>query len=140
MEPMKRIPNEVAKLIPYCQRMITEENISVYQEAIERLAIALKRCPGIGETDGAKEHPAIFHFFCGQTDIYICEYDKDDTMYGYTILNGDLPFSEWGYTSLSEITRIPPMNIDYHFKAQTIEAALYEAYPCYFKKPESLAS
>lgn len=68
----------------------------------------LKRCPAIGETDGTKEHPAIFHFFCGQTDIYISEYDKKDSMFGYTILNGDLPFSEWGFISVSEITRIPP--------------------------------
>ena len=85
-----------------------------------------------------EEHPAIFHYFYGGTDIYICEYDGDEDMFGYTILNGDLANSEWGYTSLSEIISIPPMNIDYHFEEQTIEAALYRRYPDHFKKPASL--
>jgi hypothetical protein len=50
----------------------------------------------------------------------------------------DLPNSEWGYTSLSELTSIPVMNIDYYFEEQSIEAALYRLYPDYFKKPASL--
>jgi hypothetical protein len=59
-------------------------------------------------------------------------------MFGYTILNGDLHNSEWGYTFLSEISSIPVMNIDYYFEEQSIEAALYRLYPGYFKKPPSL--
>jgi hypothetical protein len=43
-----------------------------------------------------------------------------------------------GYTSLSEITGIPVMNIDYHFEEQSVEAARYRRYPQYFKKPASL--
>jgi hypothetical protein len=85
-----------------------------------------------------KEHPAIFHYFCGATDIYVCEFDGEDIMFGFTILNGDLFNSEWGYSSLSEITAIPIMNIDYHFEEQSIEAALYRQYPKHFKKPASL--
>jgi hypothetical protein len=53
-------------------------------------------------------------------------------------LNGDLENSEWGYTSLSEITGIPVMNLDYYFTEQSIEAALYNQHPGYFKKPASL--
>jgi hypothetical protein len=59
-------------------------------------------------------------------------------MFGFTILNGDLDNAEWGYTSLSEITSIPVMNIDYHFEEQSIEAARYMRYPHYFIKPASL--
>ena len=99
----------------------------------------LKLCPQIGATERAKEHPAIFHYFNGGTDIYICEFDGTDLMFGYSILNGDLQNAEWGYTSLSKIKGIPQLNIDYYFPVQTIEAALYKAYPRHYKKPQSLA-
>ncbi|MDR0496218.1 MAG: hypothetical protein LBH42_01235 [Treponema sp.] len=138
MEVFHRIPEAVAALIPCGQLYVTKKSIKEFQDAIHRLLIALQLCPEIGATDGAKEHPAIFHYFYGGTDIYICEYDGIDLMFGYTILNGDLECSEWGYTSLSEITRLPQFNIDYHFPVQTIEAALYKSYPDYFKKPQSL--
>jgi hypothetical protein len=138
METITRIPEAVSALIPCDQLYVTKRNIKSFQEVIERLSIALKFCPAIGATDGAKEHPAIFHYFYGGTDIYICEFDKKDLMFGYTILNNDLECSEWGYTSLSEITRLPQFNIDYHFPVQTIEAALYKAHPDHFKKPQSL--
>jgi hypothetical protein len=70
--------------------------------------------------------------------MYICEYDREDTMFGYTVLNGDLQNSEWGYISRSEITGLSLLNIDYDFEEQTIEAALYRKYPHYFKKPALL--
>jgi hypothetical protein len=130
--------HKVAGLIPNGQYAVTIEHIEAFEDALNRLEKQLEKCPKLGETDGMKEHPAIFHFFCGGTDIYICEYDGDDDMFGYTILNDDLDNSEWGYTSLSEIISIPPMNIDYYFDEQTIEAALYRRYPGHFKKPASL--
>ena len=86
-----------------------------------------------------KEHPAIFHYFYGGTDIYICEYDGINEMFGFAILGGDLEMSEWGYFNLQELTNIAPLNIDYYFSEQSIEAALYTKYPDYYKKPESLS-
>jgi hypothetical protein len=83
-------------------------HIEAFEDALNRLEKQLEKCPKLRGTDNLKEHPAIFHFFCGGTDIFICEYDGDDDMFGYTILNGDLDNSEWGYTSLSEIICIPP--------------------------------
>ena len=139
MKNIKKIPPEVAALIPCSQLQVTKMYLKTFQEPINRLAIALRLCPKIGATDGAKEHPAIFHYFYSGTDIYICEFDGLDLMFGYTILNGDLHNAEWGYTSLSEITRLPQFNIDYHFAVQTIEAALYKAYPKYYQKPQSIA-
>ena len=140
MGKLTTIPNEIAALIPVIQAMMTKENLESYTEAIERLAKALEKCPKIGETNNMEEHPAIFHYFFGATDIFICEYDREDLLFGYNILNGDLQNSEWGYTSLSEITKIPQFNIDYHWEDQSIEAALYKAYPEYFEKPRSLIS
>jgi hypothetical protein len=138
MQTILTTAHKVAALIPHAQYAVTVEHREAFEEALERLEIQLGKCPKIGETDGMKEHPAMFHYFHGGTDIYICEFDGEDEMFGYTILNGDLPNSEWGYTSLSEITSIPVMNIDYYFEKQSIEAALYRLYPDYFKKPASL--
>ena len=98
----------------------------------------LKKCPKIGKTEKKKEHPVIFHYRLRETHIYICEFDGEDLFFGYTVLNGDLENSEWGYSSLSEIKSIPHFKIDFYFKEQSIEAALYTAYPEYFKKPQSL--
>ena len=140
MKRLNTIPAEVAALIPKVQLKITKNNLYEFTDCIERLEAALKKCPNIRETDGMKEHPAIFHYFYGSTDIYICEYNHDDYMFGYTILGGDLQNSEWGYFHLSELTSNLYYNIDYHFREQSIEAALYTAYPSYFKKPQSLTA
>jgi len=120
------------------QLEFTRENLGEFSDAILRLQAQLRKCPKIKETDGMKEHPAIFHYFYDTTDIFICEYDGINEMFGFAIL-GDLEMSEWGYFSLPELTSIAPLNIDYHFKEQSIEAALYRAYPDYYKRPESLS-
>jgi len=139
MKTTKEIPYAVAAIIPKFQLIATKENLEAFNEAIERLYIALTKCPKIGETDGMKEHPAILHYFYGGNDHYICEYDPErKLMFGYAILNGDLQNSEWGYISLEELTNCKYTNIDYHFAEQSIEAALYKKYPNYFKKPPSL--
>jgi hypothetical protein len=139
MKTITTIPPGVAALIPCGQLQITKRNIIAFKEAIQRLEITLKLCPAIGGTESAKEHPAIFHYFFGGSDFYVCEYNPiDGLMFGYCILNGDLPNSEWGYFNISELSSSIYLNIDYHFKVQTIEAALYTKYPNYFKKPQSL--
>jgi ribosomal protein S21 len=138
MQTIMTTTHKVAALIPHGQYSATIEHIEAFEEALIRLEKQLERCPKLRETDGMKEHPAIFHYFCGATDIYICEFDGIDEMFGFTILNGDLYNAEWGYSSLSEIASIPVMNIDYYFEEQSIEAALYRQYPKHFKMPASL--
>jgi hypothetical protein len=140
MENLKPIPPAVAALIPAVQLKITKRNLQEFSDAIEQLETQLEKCPKIRETDGMEEHPAIFHYFFGSTDIYICEFDRKDYMFGFAILGGDLHNSEWGYFLLSDLTAIRQYNIDYHFKEQSIEAALYSAYPEYYKKPQSLTA
>ena len=139
METLKTIPAAVAALIPKDQLKITKMNIREYSGAIERLEASLRKCPKIGGTDKMKEHPAIFHYFYGSSDFYICEYDpKNGQMFGYGVCGGDLENSEWGYFSVSEFANSKLLNIDYHFQEQSIEAALYTAYPKCYKKPQSL--
>jgi hypothetical protein len=138
MKTIKTIPDEVAALIPADQLEITRGNLRKFSDSIRRLQTALQKCPKIGGTDRLEEHPAIFHYFYGSNDIYICEFDGKDEMFGYAVLGGDIFNSEWGYFQLSDLTKIPKLYIDYHFAEQSIEAALYTAYPNDFKKPLSL--
>jgi len=138
MKSVINFSSAVLRLIPFVQCEITMNNTLEFFEALDRLEAALQKCPDIHKTAGMEEHPAIFHYFYGSTDYYICEYDRGDDMFGYAILGGDLRNSEWGYISRYSLVSIPAMNIDYHFQEQSIEAALYTAYPQYFKKPQSL--
>jgi len=46
------------------------------------------------------------HFFIGGCDWFISETDREDMMFGFCILNGDLQNAEWGYVSLSELRPI----------------------------------
>jgi hypothetical protein len=80
---------EAARLIPYSQLLVTVANPETYGEIWERLNKIVPNIPAIGATEGMKEHPAILHYFFGGADMYICEFDGKDEMFGFTILNGD---------------------------------------------------
>ena len=129
------IPPEVAAIIPYSQLEVTRQNPDAYAEPIERLTRVLAAIPTISATDGMKEHPAVLHYFVGATDIFICEYDGKDEMFGFSILNGDYEMAEFGYIGLSEIRHIAVLNLDYYWDEQSIETARYKLYPHYFSKP-----
>ena len=67
MEVKETIPHEVAALIPCVQLLVTKKELRLFQGCIQRLEKALNLCPTIGATEGATEHPAIFHYFFGGT-------------------------------------------------------------------------
>ena len=139
MKTLTTIPVAVAAIIPKYQLLVTKSNLKEFADGITRLETALKKCPKINGTVKMKEHPAIFHYFYGGCDSYICEYNPEEgLMYGYGILNGDLQNSKWGYFSVEEFSNSKFLNIDYHFEEQSIEAALHNQYPRHFKKPQSL--
>lgn len=82
-------------------------------------------------------HNLGLHYFLGNTDIYISQIYEDGSTFGYTILNGDIQMSEWGYSSLEEITQASRfIELDYYSKEKTIEEALYKKYPDYFENPQ----
>lgn len=63
-----------------------------------------------------KEKLVYLHFFIGSCDWYVCEFDGDDTFWGFVILNGDLFNAEWGYFSYSELKAVrvqKVMEVDY---------------------------
>ena len=46
------------------------------------------------------------HFFIGSCDWYIAEFDGNDLLWGFVILNNDYFNAEWGYISFSELKDI----------------------------------
>lgn len=143
MERLIEVPALVEAIIPAKQLIFIKSNILEYSDEMRHLEKLLSECPKLGETDTmvvseVREHPCMFHYFFGSSDFFICEYDGKNEMFGFTILNGDLENSEWGYLRKSELFKIKYLDIDLHIKEQSIEAALYTMYPNYYKKPQSL--
>ena len=70
----------------------------------ERLA----KIPRLYETEHVplKEKLIHLHFFIGACDWFIAEYDGEDLLWGFAILNNDLQNAEWGYSSFSELKEI----------------------------------
>jgi hypothetical protein len=68
----------------------------------------LKQVPRLQSTEQVplREKVIHLHFFSGDCDWYVAEYDGDDLFFGYAVLNGDMPNSEWGYFTLSELKDI----------------------------------
>ena len=72
----------------------------------------LSKIPKLYETEGTPlgDKTIYMHFFIGNSDWYIAEFDGDDIFFGYAVLGGDHVNAEWGYISYSELKeiRIPP--------------------------------
>ena len=52
------------------------------------------------------------HFFLGNSDWYVCEFDGTDTFFGYVILNGDYQTAEWGYFTIHKLDRLNVRGFD----------------------------
>ena len=68
----------------------------------------LTKIPKLYETENIPlpDKVTYLHFFIAGSDWYIAEYDGDDLLWGYSILNGDDINAEWGYISFSELKAI----------------------------------
>jgi len=68
----------------------------------------LNKIPRFYETEGLslKEKIIHLHFFIGNTDWFVSEYDGHDMFFGFVCLNGDLEMAEWGYFGFSELKAI----------------------------------
>ncbi|WP_264550443.1 hypothetical protein [Flavobacterium sp. N2820] len=84
------------------------------------------------------------HFFYGQTDWYILDYDPSENMFfGYVVLNGDTQNSEAGYISVDELQTIRGIELDFHFFQEPLGQILNDKYPGEFpeyKKESSTVS
>jgi len=68
----------------------------------------LNRLPNMYSTEEipVKEKLVYLHFFIGNTDFYICEFNGTDALWGFVILNGDMEMAEFGYINYEEIKSI----------------------------------
>ncbi len=58
------------------------------------------------ENTPLKDKPIYLHFFIGNCDWYVSEYNAIDTFWGFAILNNDFQMAEWGYFSFNELADI----------------------------------
>jgi hypothetical protein len=74
------------------------------EPSIERLS----KIPRLYETEKIRLQDKLIHlhFFIGACDWYIAEYDGEDLLWGFAILNDDYEMAEWGYISFSELKSI----------------------------------
>ena len=68
----------------------------------------LDRIPKLYETEHVPLKEKMIHldFFIGGSDWYIAEFDSEDIMWGFAILNNDYLMSEWGYISFKELKEL----------------------------------
>ena len=129
------------KFVPKNQYTYTLELISDSEEKeffiktfknIADKARAMENCESYDEKTNT--HKNGFHYFVGGSDFYVCEWyhrkeDNQDIVYGYTILNGDTQFSEFGESFLEEIKNCSPyIEMDYHNNKNTLEEAVHSKY------------
>ena len=65
----------------------------------------LAEIPKLYETEKVplREKLIYLHFFIGNCDWYIAEFDGQDIFWGFSILNQDYQNAEWGYISFAEL-------------------------------------
>ena len=68
-------------------------------------AARLARLPRLNATENTPSEDTLIHlhFFIGNCDWFIAEFDGDDLFYGFAVLGGDWQNSEWGYVSFTEL-------------------------------------
>jgi hypothetical protein len=137
-------------LTPKSQFFAMLEGWEGHAESIKRMNEGVEKMARLYETDTNEykgRHPLALHYFMGGCDWYISEWDRGDNFFGYAILNNDVQMSEWGYISLSELLGIESnlrkrsrayqfvaLNLDYHCPYGTVEEALFNRDPEYFRK------
>ena len=68
----------------------------------------LDKIPRLYETEeiSLKGKMIYLHFFLGDTDWFVSEFDGHDKFFGFVCLNGDLEMAEWGYFDLADLKSI----------------------------------
>ena len=83
----------------------------------------LNSLPSLNETEKVplKEKIVHLHFYIGSTDFFIIEYGRENTFWGFVILNGDYEMAEFGYIDFQELRSIrangwQEIDCDLHWK------------------------
>jgi len=97
---LAKIPPLVSRLMPTAQLKHILQYFGMYTETIDRLYSIVKEMPRLCDTITVTNPTVYLHYFTGTADYFICEYDRDDTMFGKARFKM-FPLSETGYQKFS---------------------------------------
>lgn len=113
------------------------EGVEELQPVIDKIE---SQVANLKRSQSKEKEPIVYaHYFYGQSDWFVTEYEGDRIIFGYAILNGDVQFSEWGTASVQEMSEIRKhggVQMDFYWTPVPINVALHKAYPKYFPAPE----
>lgn len=71
-------------------------------------AARLAKLPRLYQTENTPIGDTLIHlhFFIGNCDWFISEFDGEDLFFGFAVLGGDWECAEWGYVSFNELKNI----------------------------------
>lgn len=126
-----KMSERLRRFMPPSQRAFVMEAIrenaeeGYLENVVERLEREVAAIPALRSTSKLPEEAMTIyaHFFGGDTDMYITEFDGKETAYGYVILEGDTQNAEWGNIHLPEIHKakrglFPAIEMDFHWKVR----------------------
>lgn len=134
-------PKQFKNFVPPMQQKVVagfdESNI----ELVDRLTKEIKAIPKLYSQDGKEKEAIVYaHFFYGQSDWFITEYNPEEKIaFGYVILNGDAMMSEFGNISIEELHNTHKVELDFHWKTKPLAEALYNTDKNYFPNPAKKA-
>ncbi len=127
---MQKLPVNIQKFMPLVQQLIISGS-DEFEEITERLDKELEEIP-----DDYQSETVYAHFFFGGCDWFVLSWDrKNEIIYCYAILNGDVEMSELGDTWIPDLVNNGKVELDFYWDKQPLAKALYDKYPDYFPKP-----
>jgi len=137
-----RLTTYFKKLVPYNQKKtLSQMDSSDYDEIIAKVEKQLEELPKKSQGESIEKSIVHAHYYHGNTDWFITDISQQNNQFfGYIVLNGNTQDAEAGFFSIDELTqernyKIGFIELDFHFKKDTLENILYKKYPKFYPKP-----
>ena len=128
---MRKLPLNIQKFMPLVQQRIISGS-NEFEEVIKRLDKELEEIP-----NDYQSKTVYAHFFYGWCDWFVLSWDrKNEIIFCYVILNGDVEMSELGDVWLPELVNNSRIELYFYWEKKSLSQAKYEKYSDYFPKPD----
>lgn len=119
--PEYELPEVLKKVMPlHQQRYLKEIHYSEHVEILNKLAQAAEQLKS--RNDNGADTVMYLHYFYGNADWYISEWQKgDDIFFGFANLGDDLN-AEWGSVLRKELVEHGRIELDFYFKPKPIKS------------------
>jgi hypothetical protein len=129
IDSVNDIPSLVRKIMPYHQQKVIVGNDEIMDVLLDLEERAKELPPIYSQDSKGKDAIVYLHYFVGGSDWYITEGDiENGEYYGYTILNGDIEMSEFGYISIEELISNDYVELDFFFSKTSVKQAIASTY------------